>query len=214
MRKSLLIAALGAVLPMFMSDPVGAAAPLPPGDQPQAPQEAGTATMGESTNVASASSPSESSAGDTAATAIASAVTAGTATSNSASQAEAGNVAPAADAGGQDPVGDAPVAGGDVPNAAPVAVEPTTAPASATSADGEGTTSPIGASSPASALPGQVAQHLEAVYQTVVDHAEAATAAATDVKAHIGEVLHMIHNGIAVSEGQLVQKLEALFHKL
>jgi hypothetical protein len=112
---------------------------------------------------------------------------------------------------------DAPQQAAELPNAAPAAVESTTAPASAPSADGANTTSPIDASS-GEPLHVRVAAHLEAIFQMVkTDTARAPTEAETHaehVKTHIGDVLHRISNGMAVAEGELVQKLEALYHML
>jgi hypothetical protein len=109
------------------------------------------------------------------------------------------------------------VAGGDLPNAAPAAVESTTEPGSAPSADGANTTSPIAESS-VEPLHVRVAAHLEAIFQMVkIDAERAPTEAeshAEHVKTHIGDVLHRISNGMAVAEGELVQKLEALYRML
>lgn len=106
---------------------------------------------------------------------------------------------------------------GESPNAAPAAVESTTGPDSAPSAVGDGTTSTIDANS-AEPLHVRVAMHLEAIFQMTKEHVEAApneaTAHALSVKAHIGDVLHRISNGMAVAEGELVQKLEALYRAL
>jgi hypothetical protein len=64
----------------------------------------------------------------------------------------------------------------------------------------------------------RVAQHLEAIYSLTRDATEqpvtTVTQEAVGVKQHIAEVLHSIQNGIDVRSGELVQKLEALFHKL
>jgi len=207
MRKSLLIAALGAVLPMFMSDVVAAAAaaPLPPGDVPATPAtEAGMDPVGESTSTVAAA-------------VVASAESTSTQPTSpvAESTAEVPNAAPAADAGAHE-AGDAPAAGGDVPNGAPAAAEPTTALGSATSAVGADTTSPIAANSPVEQVPLRVtvAGHLEAIYRAVSDADKPAIDHAIGLKEHIGDVLHSIQNGIDVRSGEMVQKLEALFHKL
>jgi uncharacterized protein involved in copper resistance len=106
---------------------------------------------------------------------------------------------------------------GESPNAAPAAVESTTGPASAPSAVGDGTTYTTAASS-VEPLHVRVATHLEAIFQMTKEHVEAApneaTAHALSVKAHIGDALHRISNGMAVAEGELVQKLEALYRML
>jgi hypothetical protein len=105
----------------------------------------------------------------------------------------------------------------ELPNAAPAAVESTTEPDSAPSAVGADTTYTIAASS-AEPLHIRVAAHLEAIFRITKEHVEAApneaTAHAQTVKTHIGDVLHRISNGMAVAEGELVQKLEALYRAL
>jgi hypothetical protein len=105
----------------------------------------------------------------------------------------------------------------DLPNAAPAAVESTTVPASAPSAAGADTTYTTAASS-VEPLHVRVAAHLEAIFQMTKEHVEAApneaAAHAQTVKTHIGDVLHRISNGMAVAEGELVQKLEALYRAL
>jgi hypothetical protein len=96
---------------------------------------------------------------------------------------------------------------------------PTAEPASAPSASGASTTSPIAASSgekpPLHTL---IAEHLESIYTLARDHVAAAPAAAvadtSALKTHIGDILHRISNGMAVSEGELVTKLEALYRML
>jgi hypothetical protein len=106
---------------------------------------------------------------------------------------------------------------GESPNVASGAAEPTTEPDSAPSAAGANTTSPTDASS-AEPLHVRVAAHLEAIFQMVKTDAERAPTAAEShaehVKTHIGDVLHRISNGMAVAEGELVQKLEALYRML
>jgi hypothetical protein len=105
----------------------------------------------------------------------------------------------------------------DVPNVAPAAVESTTEPGSAPSADGANITSPIAESS-VEPLHVRVAAHLEAIFQMVKTDAERAPTEAEShaghVKTHIGDVLHRISNGMAVAEGEMVQKLEALYRML
>jgi hypothetical protein len=113
---------------------------------------------------------------------------------------------------------------GESPNVASGAAEPTTEPDSAPSADGANTTSPIDGSSgepeatDSRPLHMRVAAHLEAIFQMVkTDTQRAPTAAeshAEHVKSHIGDVLHRISNGMAVAEGEMVQKLEALYRML
>jgi hypothetical protein len=106
----------------------------------------------------------------------------------------------------------------EVPNAALAAAESTTVTASAIHASGSGETSSIGASSAEPPLHMRVANHLEAIYSMVKAHAEAApTAAVADtsaLKTHMGDILHRISNGMQVTEGELVQKLEALYRIL
>ncbi|WAL81326.1 hypothetical protein OYT13_15855 [Pandoraea sp. XJJ-1] len=79
-------------------------------------------------------------------------------------------------------------------------------------------TSPIAASSADEPLHSRIAQHLEAIYELAKQHVEApittVTQAAADLKAHASDILHKLHNGIAVSEGELVQKLEKLISML
>lgn len=60
----------------------------------------------------------------------------------------------------------------------------------------------------------EVAQHLEAIYRAVADADKPAIDHAVGLKEHIGDVLHKIRNGMDVRSGELVQKLETLFHKL
>jgi hypothetical protein len=67
-------------------------------------------------------------------------------------------------------------------------------------------------------LHAQIATHLEAIYTLAKDHTiateTAATKAAATTKTHIGDILHRISNGMAVTEGELVTKLEALYRML
>ncbi|KVP11974.1 hypothetical protein WJ85_17230 [Burkholderia ubonensis] len=60
----------------------------------------------------------------------------------------------------------------------------------------------------------RVAAHLEEIFRLVKSDVEkpvsSATQAADDLKSHISSILHKLHNGIPVTEGALVQKLEAL----
>lgn len=164
------------------------------------------------------------------------------------------------------PAGDATAAAGELPNVASDAAEPTTAPGSASNADGADTTKSTAASSgedpnvggtaatatadsavtstpilnSASQLDGapktsavesasiaaiaepplhiRIAEHLEAIYtlarDSPVSTETAATRTAAATKTHIGDVLHRISNGMQVTEGELVQKLEALYRML
>lgn len=79
-------------------------------------------------------------------------------------------------------------------------------------------TSSIAASSVDEPLHSRIAQHLEAIYELAKQHVETpattVTQAASDLKAHASDILHKLHNGIAVSEGELVQKLEKLVSML
>jgi hypothetical protein len=124
---------------------------------------------------------------------------------------------PNADAGTQ-PAGAATDAAGDSPNGASVAVEPTTALGSASNAAGANITSTTAASSDEPPLHARIAEHLEAIYTLARDHSiateTAATRAAAATKTHVGDILHRISNGMAVSEGELVAKLEALYRML
>lgn len=105
----------------------------------------------------------------------------------------------------------------ELPNVASGAAEPTTEPDSAPSADGANTTSPTDASS-AEPLHVRVAAHLEAIFQMVKTDAERAPTDAESyaehVKNHVESVLHHIYNGMQVSEGELVRKLETLYRML
>jgi hypothetical protein len=64
----------------------------------------------------------------------------------------------------------------------------------------------------------KIAQHLESIYTLARDHVTAAPAAAvadtSALKTHVGDILHRISNGMAVTEGELVTKLEALYRML
>jgi len=106
---------------------------------------------------------------------------------------------------------------GELPNAASGAAEPTTAPASASSAAGVGTASRSAVNS-AEPLHHRVALHLEAIYAMVKEHVESAPAAAvadtSELKTHVGDILHRLSNGMQVSEGAMVQKLEKLYQML
>jgi hypothetical protein len=106
----------------------------------------------------------------------------------------------------------------ELPNVASGAAEPTTEPDSAPSADGANTTLPTGASSAEPPLHMRIAMHLEAIYTMAREEVEAAPKEAAEqaqtVKTHIGDVLHRIRNGMAVAEGEMVQKLEALYRML
>lgn len=101
----------------------------------------------------------------------------------------------------------------DLPNVASVAAEPTTAAASASNADGADITKSTAASS-AEPLHVRIAAHLEAIFQMAKDAPVAAVADTSALKTHVGDILHRISNGMAVTEGELVQKLEALYRML
>lgn len=107
---------------------------------------------------------------------------------------------------------------GDLPNAASGAAEPTAAPASASNADGASTTLPTAASSAEPPLHVRIAAHLEAIYSLAKEHVEGAhPAAAADtasLKTHVGDILHRISNGMQVSSGEIVSKLEKLYQML
>lgn len=107
---------------------------------------------------------------------------------------------------------------GELPNVASVADDPTAAQDSAPNAAGANTTLPIDASSAEPPLHMRIAMHLEAIYTMAREHVEAAPKEAAEqaqtVKTHIGDILHRISNGISVAEGELVQKLEALYRVL
>lgn len=129
---------------------------------------------------------------------------------------EAGNVVAAAGAG--EPVAGAALAdGGDLPNAVSGAAESTTDTGSAPSASGSGETSSIGANS-GDPLHMRIAPHLEAIYSMAKEQFEAGPSIAltggTVLKTHVGDILHRISNGMQVTEGELVQKLEALYRML
>lgn len=116
------------------------------------------------------------------------------------------------------PAGDATGAAGDLPNVASDAVVHTTAPDSASNAAGADTTKSTAASSGEPPLHIRIAEHLEAIYTLARDSSvsteTAAMRAAAATKTHIGDVLHRISNGMQVTEGELVQKLEALYRML
>ena len=63
-----------------------------------------------------------------------------------------------------------------------------------------------------SGLPAEIAPHLEAIYSAALKHAAttATPAPHADLKAHASDMLHAIRNGIAIAEGDFVQKLEKL----
>jgi hypothetical protein len=113
---------------------------------------------------------------------------------------------------------------GESPNAGAAPAESASgdaAPSSAPAASGDDGGSSSDGSSGAGAddaLHVQIAGHLEAIYQLALNSVEnpGATIAqvAGDLKEHVADVLHKIRNGMAVAEGELVAKLEALFHKL
>jgi len=127
---------------------------------------------------------------------------------------EVPNAVAAVDAGAPE-AGDAHADGGELPNAASVAGEPTTALGSASNAAGESITSTIGASS-VDALPKSVAAHLEAIYALVVDHVTGEQRGPDTgmLRTLIGDVLYRISNGMDVRQGELVTKLEALYQAL
>jgi hypothetical protein len=64
----------------------------------------------------------------------------------------------------------------------------------------------------------RIAEHLEAIYQLAIDNSiateTAATRAAATTKTLVGDILFRISNGMAVTEGELVTKLEALYRAL
>jgi hypothetical protein len=138
--------------------------------------------------------------------------TSGTSTTSAPSSAELPNAA------ATPPAGAATDAAGDVPNVALAVAAPTADPGSASSAAGASTTSPTAASSGEPPLHMKIAQHLESIYTLARDHVAAAPAAAVAdtgaLKTHVGDILHRISNGMAVSEGELVTKLEALYRML
>lgn len=177
-----------------MSDPVAEAA----AQLAQQPQEGGVATAGEPVQPAPAVDGTKTPEQSTISTSVI--------------------AEPAADSSGSPLDGHVIAAANEeLPNAAPAAVESTTGPASAPSAAGADTTSTIAASS-AEPLHVRVAGHLEAIFQMVKTDVERAPTEAEEhaahVKAHIGDVLHRISNGMEVAEGELVQKLEALYRAL
>lgn len=78
--------------------------------------------------------------------------------------------------------------------------------------------SSLGSGSQVPSLPHRVAQHLESIFQLVVDHVRQAEAPAdvakAELKLEIEGLLHKLSNGIAVTEGQIVAKLSALLRLL
>ncbi|MFK4444651.1 hypothetical protein ABH944_004845 [Caballeronia udeis] len=60
----------------------------------------------------------------------------------------------------------------------------------------------------------RIAAHLEAIYSLAKTAPVAAVADTSTLKAHVGDILHRISNGMQVTEGELVQKLEALYRML
>jgi hypothetical protein len=143
------------------------------------------------------------------------AVTSGAAASGIASAKDGTSELP--NAAATPPAGAATDAAGDVPNVALAVAAPTAEPASASSAAGANTTSPIAASSAdRGLLPTRIATHLEAIYALAKEHVETAPFVpnTSALKTHIGDILHRISNGMAVTEGELVTKLEALYRML
>ncbi|MGG1947095.1 hypothetical protein AB1286_20140 [Trinickia sp. NRRL B-1857] len=235
MRKSILMAILGAALPTYMSDPTmpAVASPIPTGDAsgggnstenagisaapvPDAdhtPEQRAAAweAMG---NVAGGTSSGEQSTAAASAEGAQAGVSAGEAGNAGASQASQS----ASSSSSQDSAAGA--VGGDAPNAVLGAAAPSpSAEGSAMSAAGAATSSLIAGNS-AAELPLHVrlAQHLEAIYQLAKEDVEkpvrSLSQEAVELKAHIADTLHKLHNGIAVSEGVLVQKLEAILRLL
>ncbi len=107
----------------------------------------------------------------------------------------------------------------EVPNAVSGAAESTTGTASAQPASGSGETSSIEENFVDDRpLHVRVADHLEAIFGMVKAHVdgvhEAATTDTSALKTHVGDILHRLSNGMAVSEGELVQKLESLYRML
>jgi hypothetical protein len=223
MRKSLLLASLGAFLPMYMSD-VAAAAVSAPETAPQ-PSEAKPEVAADVIAAAVASAPvtdTGNASGSPATDAAAAS------TSTDASAGEPGNAAaPAAGAltsglieGGQSAV--LAATGGDAPNAgatpaAPVSVaEPASSAQSASSAAGA---SSNGASS-GDDLPlyARVARHLEEIFRLTKYHADAPQKTMAEqtaaTKEHIGGILHRLYNGMQVTEGEVVASLSQLYNML
>lgn len=133
-------------------------------------------------------------------------------------EASPGNVAPATESATAPVTTEQPVAAGDLPNAALGAAEPTAAPVYAPSADGSTTTLSNAASSAEPPLHVRIAAHLEAIYSLAKEHVEGAPAAAAadtaSLKTHVGDILHRISNGMQVSSGEIVSKLEKLYQML
>lgn len=72
------------------------------------------------------------------------------------------------------------------------------------------------ASQPSAVKPAhlRIAQHLEAIYTIATEAPVTAVADTSYLKTHVGDILHRISNGMQVTEGELVQKLEALYRML
>jgi hypothetical protein len=102
----------------------------------------------------------------------------------------------------------------EVPNAVSGAAESTTVTDSASPVSGSGETSSIGANSGEPPLHVRVAAHLEAIFSMVQEAAPTPSTDAIGLKTHVGDILHRISNGMAVTEGELVQKLESLYRML
>jgi hypothetical protein len=174
-------------------------------------QEAGTAAAGEPSGAEDAAAPLESFSSSSPSSAQAQSSSQGTTSAGG----DEGNV----DAS-TSPAGAATSAAtdGELPNVASGAADPTAAQDSALNADGANTTLPTAASSAEPPLHMRIAMHLEAIYTMAREHVEAAPKEAAEqaqtVKTHIGDVLHRISNGMSVAEGELVQKLEALYRVL
>lgn len=60
----------------------------------------------------------------------------------------------------------------------------------------------------------KIAQHLESIYTLAKSIPAAAVVDTSALKTHVGDILHRISNGMAVTEGELVTKLEALYRLL
>lgn len=114
---------------------------------------------------------------------------------------------------GTPPVGDATPVAGDLPNAASAAGAPTAAQDSASNAAGADTAKSSDANS-VEPLHVRIAAHLEAIFQMAKDEPKAVVADTSALKTHVGDILHRISNGMAVTEGELVAKLEALYRML
>ncbi|KAE8757325.1 hypothetical protein FSO04_24195 [Paraburkholderia madseniana] len=101
----------------------------------------------------------------------------------------------------------------ELPNVASVAAEPTTAVASASNAGGADIIKSTAVSF-GEPLHVRIAAHLEAIYSMAKEAPVAAAADTGALKTHVGDILHRISNGMQVTEGELVQKLEALYRML